>query len=146
MNTTEVIDQVIRSVLLQSGDAGPQATLNNSGPNSMVANWIGSQFLNFLNSNNGQQVMAEFGDLVTQIDTGLDHYSELAQRDGNLAMALGACSCWGEKRNCEFCAGEGTPGWTTPDRELFSDLILPALMNLTNSTTIAPRLSNVLRG
>ena len=90
--------------------------------------------------------MAEFGDLVTQINTGLDHYAELAQRDGKLAAALGACSCWGENNQCEFCDGEGAPGWTTPDRDLFADLILPALMNLTNSTTISPRLGNVLRG
>jgi hypothetical protein len=47
-----------------------------------------------------------------------------------LAMALGACGCWGLDTACSACAGGGGPGWREPDWELFEDLIGPALARL----------------
>jgi hypothetical protein len=56
---------------------------------------------------------------------------ELRGRNDMLAAALGACYlCWGENLMCEVCAGEGAPGSTPPDGELFTALVVPAVRRL----------------
>jgi hypothetical protein len=46
----------------------------------------------------------------------------------DLAKALGACAeCWGRDNRCPTCKGEGQAGYFKPDKELFDQLILPAL-------------------
>jgi hypothetical protein len=52
-----------------------------------------------------------------------------------LAAALGACQCWGLRAGCEICAGEGCVGWLQPDRELFDELIRPAVARMSGDTT-----------
>lgn len=47
-----------------------------------------------------------------------------------LAVALGACECWGLQAGCERCAGRGAAGWTEPDPNLFEEFILPAAVRL----------------
>lgn len=47
-----------------------------------------------------------------------------------LAAALGACRCWGLRADCQVCAGRGCTGWATPDRELFDELIQPAVARM----------------
>jgi hypothetical protein len=47
-----------------------------------------------------------------------------------LAAALGACRCWGLRTDCEVCAGQGCTGWVRPDRELFDELIQPAVARM----------------
>lgn len=44
-----------------------------------------------------------------------------------LAAALGACECWGQDSECGLCGGAGTPGWTTPDQQLFEEYVMPAV-------------------
>lgn len=45
-----------------------------------------------------------------------------------LAAALGACYlCWGEDADCGFCGGDGQPGWSAPDAELFACYVAPAV-------------------
>jgi hypothetical protein len=45
-----------------------------------------------------------------------------------LAAALGACYlCWGEDPHCEQCGGDGRPGWSEPDAELFAEYVQPAV-------------------
>ena len=62
----------------------------------------------------------------------LEHHQAVSD---TLASALGACpECWGEEVDCEFCGGEGTPGWELPDRRLFRRLVLPALERLRRTT------------
>jgi hypothetical protein len=46
------------------------------------------------------------------------------------AAALGACQCWGLRPDCEVCAGHGCTGWVRPDRELFDELIQPAVARM----------------
>jgi len=43
-----------------------------------------------------------------------------------LAMALGACTCFGNPV-CNVCRGEGRPGRNVPDAELFEQFIAPAV-------------------
>jgi hypothetical protein len=63
-----------------------------------------------------------------------DMYAELAElreRNDTLAAALGACYlCWGEDPHCEVCRGRGGPGASTPDRQLFATLVVPAARRL----------------
>jgi hypothetical protein len=47
-----------------------------------------------------------------------------------LAAALGACECWGLRVDCELCQGQGSPGWTQPDPELFEEFVRPAIERL----------------
>ncbi|MBM2620813.1 hypothetical protein JIG36_35470 [Actinoplanes sp. LDG1-06] len=47
-----------------------------------------------------------------------------------LAAALGACRCWGLQPGCAVCAGHGCTGWVRPDRELFDELIQPAVARM----------------
>lgn len=53
-------------------------------------------------------------------------YEDLATRNAALAAALGACDCWGQVE-CTVCHGTGGPGWTLPDKRLFSYFVRPAL-------------------
>ena len=62
------------------------------------------------------------------------HYEELLARNTTLALALGACDCWGELEDCDVCRGAGAPGWTAPDQQLFSQLIQPVLRVLKASS------------
>lgn len=56
---------------------------------------------------------------------------ELRGRNDMLAAALGACYlCWGENVSCELCGGEGAPGSTPPDGELFKELVGPVVRRL----------------
>jgi hypothetical protein len=47
-----------------------------------------------------------------------------------LAVALGACDCWGLRADCVLCQGHGSAGWTKPDPELFDEFIQPAVAKL----------------
>jgi hypothetical protein len=47
-----------------------------------------------------------------------------------LAMALGACECWGLSARCARCGGQGSTGWIRPDPELFEALVKPAIAKL----------------
>lgn len=58
------------------------------------------------------------------------HYHELLDRSSTIAAALGACDCWGSRRDCAICAGAGAPGWALPDERLFASYVLPAVSAL----------------
>jgi hypothetical protein len=49
-----------------------------------------------------------------------------------LAAALGACECWGLRRECQLCGGQGCAGWAQPDAELFEEFVQPAAARLPN--------------
>lgn len=52
-----------------------------------------------------------------------------------LAAALGACECWGRDPGCELCAGDGAPGWTDPDEDLYREFVLPAVRRRAGTAT-----------
>lgn len=57
-----------------------------------------------------------------------EELDDLYDFNEDMALALGACpSCWGEDPDCPDCRGKGAPGSFTPDEELFSELVQPAV-------------------
>lgn len=67
-------------------------------------------------------------DLRDKIEKVYAELETLRQRNDLLAWAVGACSlCWGEDLKCPVCWGEGHSGFFEPDRQLFMQLVAPAL-------------------
>jgi hypothetical protein len=46
----------------------------------------------------------------------------------SLALALGACRCWGQRRDCPICGGEGRAGFSPIDPGAFSAFVAPAVV------------------
>jgi len=57
---------------------------------------------------------------------------ELEARDAVLAIALGACECWGQCADCPMCGGVGTPGWVLPDEQFYLAYVHPAVSAVAN--------------
>jgi hypothetical protein len=73
-----------------------------------------------------------FADLENELD-------ELRDRNERFAAAVGACyRCWGEDRRCRVCGGRGRPGSQPRDRELFGELVAPALWTVRPDSPQAP--------
>ncbi len=51
----------------------------------------------------------------------------LARRNAELARALGACRCWGERPACPECGGDGRPGFFHVDRGAFAAFVAPVM-------------------
>jgi len=68
---------------------------------------------------------------IAQADRELE---QLREQNDRLAWGLGACYlCWGRDPACPVCGGAGRPGSTLPDRELFGQLVVPAVRRLYQS-------------
>lgn len=66
--------------------------------------------------------------LREQLQTALGELKILRERSDLLALALGACClCWGQDPACRACRGNGHPGKSVPDEDLFSEYVLPAV-------------------
>ena len=66
--------------------------------------------------------------LREKVEEVYEELEVLRERNDLLAAALGACYlCWGEDSQCYVCAGEGRPGLGSPDRELFTRFVAPAV-------------------
>lgn len=71
---------------------------------------------------------------------------ELRRRNAVLAAALGACElCWGDDATCPSCGGNGAPGGSAVDAELFARYVRPAVLSLKH-TNPAPRASPTSEG
>lgn len=59
-------------------------------------------------------------------------YGILLERNNILASALGACPfCWGSNVECE-CRGEGKVGSRVPNKEAFTQFVLPVLSHFSS--------------
>ena len=136
MDSTQAIQNIVTEALAYSG-ARPQeeSSVSQLLGNEQVAGWIGSQIVDFLRSGNAQHLFADLQNVMSNVDGAMTHYAELTERNAELAAALGACTCWGEFEYCETCHGEGASGWMRPEKEMFSLLVVPALVNLNRSKT-----------
>ena len=106
-----------------------QATPNGAAPSDetnsprtqiveSIGRWIGE-------AADGASSLPPVEDEVEHVESG-----HIEWRVTILAAALGACDCWGEELHCPFCEGYGVPGWVTPDRRLFAELVYPAVRAL----------------
>jgi|SRR5919202_3396692 hypothetical protein len=48
--------------------------------------------------------------------------------NAQVSSALGACRCWGRRRDCPECGGEGRPGFHPIDPGAFSAFVAPAVV------------------
>lgn len=59
------------------------------------------------------------------------NYKLLIEQLDQLAEAVGACpQCWGDNLNCDYCRGNGKPGYFQPNRLYFDTYVRPALLKL----------------
>ena len=92
-------------------------------PESMLVDALAGQLLTFISgARNGQPGSPELSGLLGQ----------LQQKNHRVAVALGACDCWGEIASCPQCAGRGAPGWQLPERESFEAVVRPALSRVSS--------------
>lgn len=69
---------------------------------------------------------------------GWDAQEALVDHNVLLAAALGACDCWGTDPDCTICSGEGSAGWTEPDRGLYDEYVEPANLRMSAGDGSAP--------
>jgi hypothetical protein len=86
----------------------------------------------------------EIEEISTQLEAALTEVKLLRERCDTLAAALGACGlCWGQDLGCRACRGQGAPGRSIPDEQLFYEFVVPAvrLMHASRqrSNNVAPR-------
>jgi hypothetical protein len=86
----------------------------------------------------------EIEEITAQLEAALTEVKLLRERCDTLAAALGACGlCWGQDLGCRACRGQGAPGRSIPDEQLFCDFVVPAvrLMHASRqrSNNVAPR-------
>jgi len=72
-------------------------------------------------------IASALGDRLARVIAGDGREAELEARNADLAAALGACDCWGDRVDCPICDGAGGPGWTRPEAGLFAAYVHPAL-------------------
>lgn len=60
-------------------------------------------------------------------------YQSLVERNSILATAVGACDCWGFEPSCPVCEGAGAAGWMTPDADLYSRIVEPAVRRMADA-------------
>ena len=76
-------------------------------------------------SKNVPQIVEHLKNRIKNLQAELEY---LRERNDTLALALGACYlCWGEDSDCPACGGNGRPGSTLPAKQVFSQLIVPAI-------------------
>ena len=98
---------------LQSADREARAPHDGGGDEAEALDRDGS--IGMLDGRRGR------GDVRSELE-------DLRQVNDTVAAALGACPvCWGGDRRCEVCEGRGRAGSSSPDPELFEELIAPAV-------------------
>ena len=108
MDNTYACQQIVQDAVLQATGADATAYEAEDGTSDdRLAHWIGTQAVQLLTDGGGQGVVAEMNNLIDYVNTGMSHYGALAERNSELAAALGACTCWGEREDCEACGGVG---------------------------------------
>lgn len=120
MSNDILYDQLLQSVLAENPELAQYAELfkqltQNESPSDDIQKRL-------------RKVTSIAKNLKEDLDDALERLEELAH-------ALGACDEYlcllGYFDRCPKCKGEGQPGFFKPDRDLFNQLILPALRKVT---------------
>jgi hypothetical protein len=123
-----LVSKVIDRAVEKSGYAGssPLAGVEHAHGSEALIDMLASQLLTFLGmggSPGGSAGRPSAADLERLC-------AEQAARNRGLALALGACECWGELGSCEICRGRGVSGWRPPDAASFDLLVRPVLRKM----------------
>jgi hypothetical protein len=113
-------EQLVTKGLFESGA--------DTSPDELVATALGTWLANKFSS--GSSPADEAGG---DFDGDSTSHQDLVDRDRVLAAALGACHCWGQNIDCGICQGVGTPGWKTPDQQLYIEYVKPAVRATTRN-------------
>jgi hypothetical protein len=125
-----LLSRILQQVLAQlSADPNTiTSSAADAGPEAVIAEAITRRLTGFFAAPDPGSSQDRL--LSMQADVQAAYYEEVLDRNICLAAALGACDCWGAAPECPICQGEGTPGWTLPDRELFATYVQPALTKM----------------
>ena len=127
-------EHVLQPLQDQVVSKGEFKSTTDTSPDELIATAIGTWLANKFNSN-GSATDGAGGNF----DGESTPHQTLVDRDRVLAAALGACLCWGDNIDCAVCQGAGTPGWKTPDQQLYMEYVHPAVRAITrNSDTANP--------
>jgi hypothetical protein len=128
-------ERVLQPVQDQLVSKGAFEATTDTSPDELIATALGTWIANRLTG--GGSPIDEAGANVDESESPSDE--DLVDRDRVLAAALGACPCWGQDVDCAVCRGAGTPGWRTPDRQLYAEYVQPAVTaTARNSDTAIP--------
>ncbi|MCP4470114.1 MAG: hypothetical protein GY815_05425 [Gammaproteobacteria bacterium] len=141
--SSKILERVINQALMSSQEAGVGKRGESVSSEDLIGKLIGQYIGPVRHQDGNQGIEGEDKSLMTYIGVVMAHYSELKESNTALASALGACECWGEDFDCVLCEGEGSPGWTLPDEEDFSEYIRPALAAIKQHKTKAQKLVSV---
>jgi hypothetical protein len=131
-NPLSMLGRILEQVLGQLS-ADPNATsysAADAGPEALIAEAITRRLTDFFAAPDPGSSRDRL--VSMRADAQAAYHEQVLDRNICLATALGACDCWGSAPECPICQGEGTPGWTLPDRELFATYVQPALTKMTD--------------
>jgi len=128
VDTTSILQKILQQALVNSGGEGVSSLgRGDEGTEEMIVNILGNRLGEMFKDDEEKIIEVTSSPTSDSSSEELAHYEELIERNGVLASALGACDCWGEQADCLICHGAGEPGWTLPDRRLFSSFVKPAI-------------------
>lgn len=119
------VERVLQQVLDQLATQGAHAGYGGKPPEELVAIALGNWLSTMLAA--GRPPAPGEKPPPAEPPAPPPAADELREQNSALAAAVGACDCWGERPDCRFCEGEGSPGWVRPDRQLFATYVYPAL-------------------
>lgn len=146
LDALSVADRVLGQVLDQLGRQAQTNGLGRLPPEELVARALVNWMTPLLAT--PEPIAAAAGALRPVALRTIDEPAtagHAADRNAEMAAALGACECWGEVDTCAVCAGDGAPGWLAPDRQLFVYYAQPAMRRLRADPPPAPPASPAAR-
>jgi hypothetical protein len=126
-----LVDRVFQQAQEQLNRDGAFAATAFSSPDELITFALGKRLARMIADGGSSAIGNSINGLR---DDELSHYEELVERNTVLAVALGACDCWGQLADCPFCDGAGGPGWILPDEQLFTSYAGPALSAVTDTS------------
>jgi hypothetical protein len=123
VNPGAVAERVFQPVVEQLWRDGADASDDDEAPELVIATALGNRLARAVSGGDP----AAPDDWRAVPGRAVAPYEQLVERNAVLALALGACDCWGQQPDCPICDGAGEPGWVPPDRTMFASYVYPAV-------------------